>query len=1166
MTEKTLTIRLTADGKQLTGTLKVSKKELKSLGVQLDKTDKTSRSTGRGFNSLGKEGNKMGLVFGRLVGGVGIGTLAALMISGTKAAAEFEKKMAEVSTLLSGDIAGSMAELTDGVRELSIEYGGDVIEQSSALYQVISAGASDSAEALTLMDAANKLAIGGVTDVATAADGLTSALNAYGAGADEATDFSDAMFVAMKNGKTTIGELSTGMSLAAPIASQLGVSFDELLASVSAITTTGTKTTVAFTQMRQIMVSILKPSKDASDAAARMGLDFSEAGLRSKGFAGFMKAVAKATGGSKEEMAKLFPEVESLSGVMFMAGQGAAALGKNIEDMGNKAGATAESFAKMTAAFDYQWNVLTANLKNVGLSLGDGILPPLTSVITSFNELFALLNSEVSTGDKFVGWIHEVAGQLESASFVFGPFSAAAEIAAQAIQMTTTSSKDLVAEQKALNLEFAKGEAIFDGLKTAAEQYAEIDKDLDALFKSELFLGKAMEETTGGINKQSAATKLKSSVTTQINKDLDKLIKSESALFGVTDNTARVMKKYGFVLKDVSQDQVVLDRLLDSGRITFEQYSGAVFGGQEGFKDFESQAIQSISEVDKFTQNFYDNAQRGFGDLIYKNFKTGFDDWSSIAKDTFNTIRDGLYRLVADMIARWAILKVAGVFGFGNGGGGFSVGGGSGGGFGGQIVNAGIGSAASSSFGGAAGSAIGAGGGAGLYASSGLAADSWLGANVAYGAGDVGAGVSGLTYGSGAGVGGGAVSGGALAPEVVSSYEAGTAAAEGYSAAQAGVAESSSVAGGAVAAWGAVAMVAYIVIADAIRTAGIDKENAKLTDGFNKLRTETDAFAGEGVKVSDTLNIIGDEAGRLYIRLTENENGMFPDVSTFYDQLGEVGAQLRYIYDDTGEAIAMITGNIEDAQAIIEQGFDNATLSFTEFQGATEDGLTSMTATFRGDTEKWKSALQSAMDSGAVSTQASFQVIEDDAGNTFLQMQGQANEWANYLASQGRIAADSFAGSMNFMFAEGDNMFGNLTSQAQAFQSIVNGIKGPSLTGSFNGSVSGGGSVPGFASGGISYGPQLAYVSEGRYSAEAHVPLPDGRSIPVSINGGGDSKAVVAAISKLGDRVAAVERAVLGVKESTEGTTAAVHNNTEQRPDDLRTGTRHMALVRVGVV
>ena len=51
----------------------------------------------------------------------------------------------------------------------------------------------------------DKLATGGVTDVETAADGLTTVLNAYGAEAGSATDVSDALFVALKAGKATVG-------------------------------------------------------------------------------------------------------------------------------------------------------------------------------------------------------------------------------------------------------------------------------------------------------------------------------------------------------------------------------------------------------------------------------------------------------------------------------------------------------------------------------------------------------------------------------------------------------------------------------------------------------------------------------------------------------------------------------------------------------------------------------------------------------------------------------------------------------------------------------------------------------------------------------------------------------------------------------------------------
>lgn len=64
--------------------------------------------------------------------------------------------------------------------------------------------------------------------------------------------------------------------------------------------------------------------------------------------------------------------------------------------------------------------------------------------------------------------------------------------------------------------------------------------------------------------------------------------------------------------------------------------------------------------------------------------------------------------------------------------------------------------------------------------------------------------------------------------------------------------------------------------------------------------------------------------------------------------------------------------------------------------------------------------------------------------------------------------------------------------------------------------------VPGYADGGISSGPQLAWVSEGRWRHEAHVPLPDGRSIPVNLRTAGQQSN--------GDVVAAIER---GTQQST---------------------------------
>lgn len=79
----------------------------------------------------------------------------------------------------------------------------------------------------------------------------------------------------------------------------------------------------------------------------------------------------------------------------------------------------------------------------------------------------------------------------------------------------------------------------------------------------------------------------------------------------------------------------------------------------------------------------------------------------------------------------------------------------------------------------------------------------------------------------------------------------------------------------------------------------------------------------------------------------------------------------------------------------------------------------------------------------------------------------------------------------------------------QAFDLVTGGSGANFLGGRANGGVDRGvvtGTYPlrAFASGGIVREPTLALMGEGRAPAEAFVPLPDGKSIPVSFRGGGD--------------------------------------------------------------
>ncbi len=308
----------------------------------------------------------------------GVAAAAATAALSIKEAAEFEKKIAEVSTLLE-DTSG-LEGIEQAVKDLAIEYGQFPDEQVESIYSIISAGASDAAEAVQTLEAANKLALGGVTDVAIAADGLTSILNAYGEAAGTTTEVSDAMFVAMKAGKTTIGELSHSIGNVAPIAAEAGVELDELLAATAALTKGGVTTNIAMTGLRQVVVSILKPTSEAQKEAKKLGLEFNSTALESKGLQGFLADLIDKTDGNKDSLTQLFGSVEALAPVFALTGSQADSFTEIMESMDDKTGATDEALSKMQETGDQALRRLAALGNVAAITFGDQLLPVVADV------------------------------------------------------------------------------------------------------------------------------------------------------------------------------------------------------------------------------------------------------------------------------------------------------------------------------------------------------------------------------------------------------------------------------------------------------------------------------------------------------------------------------------------------------------------------------------------------------------------------------------------------------------------------------------------------------------------------------------------------------------------------------------------------------------------
>lgn len=391
--EQVVSVRLTGDGRGLEAVVSKNTRVIRGLGAETQKTSghlktgaRDAQDFGRSMGSASLEATAMRAAL-RLVG-------PAVVAMGLKKAADdarsFSSAMAEVTTL--ADFAHrDVGLLADQVRELAVQFNQAPEAEAKALYDIISAGASSSEEAITLLTQANKLAVGGVTSVAVAADGLTSILNAYGDAAGGAENVSDAMFVTMRSGKTTIAELSGEIGKVAPLAATTGVELEALLAAVAALTKGGIETNVAITGLRAILAAVAKPSAEAADLAADLGLEFSTAALRSKGFVEFLDDLVDKTGGADDHLAVLFGGVEALVPILALAGNAGADLAQTMELMAEKLGETQKSVSKITSEDGFQIEQLFRRLADEALGAGEainqGLAPAAETVFENFDDI-----------------------------------------------------------------------------------------------------------------------------------------------------------------------------------------------------------------------------------------------------------------------------------------------------------------------------------------------------------------------------------------------------------------------------------------------------------------------------------------------------------------------------------------------------------------------------------------------------------------------------------------------------------------------------------------------------------------------------------------------------------------------------------------------------------
>jgi TP901 family phage tail tape measure protein len=299
------------------------------------------------------------------------------------AASKFQQEISNVFTLLDQDTLDEFGGDLKKASMQALKMGFSIQDSNKALFDTVSA-IGDVEKSIGIYQQAQKLAIGGVTDLSIAVDGITSIMNAYGKEVTDAKDVSNAFFSSQRAGKTTVAALAVNVGKVAPVAKQAGVGYKELLATMSQLTLAGLSTEEASTALRSAMSGLLAPSKEAIKIFKKAKIPVGAAALQSANWADVLAKIPSVLEKNKDALSDMFPNIRAMTAAGSLGAKEIENLRKIVvktnEDIKNGTGLT-DAYNLQMENISRQFKIFKGTLTVVAIKFGTLLFPAIKKVL-----------------------------------------------------------------------------------------------------------------------------------------------------------------------------------------------------------------------------------------------------------------------------------------------------------------------------------------------------------------------------------------------------------------------------------------------------------------------------------------------------------------------------------------------------------------------------------------------------------------------------------------------------------------------------------------------------------------------------------------------------------------------------------------------------------------
>ena len=398
--------------------LKKSREKSKQSNDPLEKQRKSTQLTVKELQNLDSVASKA--LNGIIKGFAAVATASAgALVAVSKIGTEFESSFAQVETIMDTSQM-SVEDMRSSIQNLSSEMGVSASELSGAVYNAISA-TGDTANAVSLVGDATRLATAGFTDAESALSVLTTTINAYGMSAADAESISDSLIQTQNLGVTTIDQLASAMGKAISTASAYNVNLGNLESAYVSLTKAGISTEESTTYISSMLNELGDTGSEVGKILKKeTGKSFGTLMKEGKSLGDVIEVLSDHVDGSAESLMNLWGSAEAGKAANAIVSQGLDTFNDNLEKLQNSAGTTEKAYSTMADTLEHKTQMVKTEAQNLAISIYEQIKPALSDIADAALEF--IQNFDFS---KAVTAVQTFLGVLVSAGVAIAAFKTA---------------------------------------------------------------------------------------------------------------------------------------------------------------------------------------------------------------------------------------------------------------------------------------------------------------------------------------------------------------------------------------------------------------------------------------------------------------------------------------------------------------------------------------------------------------------------------------------------------------------------------------------------------------------------------------------------------------------------------------------------------------------